>query len=92
MDEDGATLVCSDDFVALEADHGWRDAWRHVHGDRREYTWWSKRKGGGLNQGFRLDHIFASPPAVPRVLACCYSQTERESGTSDHAAQVLDLR
>lgn len=47
VDEDRATLYCSDDFVALEQALGWHDAWRLRHGRRRDYTWWSRGKAGG---------------------------------------------
>ncbi|MDP6605865.1 MAG: hypothetical protein QF664_06375 [Dehalococcoidia bacterium] len=33
---------------------GWADAFRHLHGERREYTWYSPNAGNG----FRLDQAF----------------------------------
>ncbi|MDZ7727529.1 MAG: PUA domain-containing protein [Dehalococcoidia bacterium] len=44
-------------FDALDA-AGWADLWRHVHGDSREYTWYSPNGGNG----FRIDQAF-DPPA-----------------------------
>ena len=68
-------------------DLGWVDAWRAVHGARREYTWFSPRRGYGI----RLDHAFLSPAMAARLADCRYSQAEREAGLSDHAALVLDV-
>lgn len=90
-DEDGATLLCANEFCELETKYGWRDAWRLAHGDRREYTWWSLRKGGHLNRGFRLDHVFVSAELAPAIVTCDYSQAERDTKMSDHAAQILEI-
>ncbi len=70
----------------------WADAFRHLHGTRREYTWYSHR-----NNGFRLDHVFLSPHLSPRLTACRHDwgvnpQTpNRREGLSDHAAIILDV-
>jgi hypothetical protein len=29
-----------------------------LHGDPREYIWWSHNEGGGLANGYRLDQPF----------------------------------
>ena len=71
---------------------GWADAFRHLHGERREYTWYSHR-----NNGFRLDHVFLSPHLTPRLLACRHdwgtnpAEPERREGLSEHAAVIVDL-
>ncbi len=91
LDEDRATFHCADAFCELEAVHGWRDAWRLKNGQRREFTWWSRARGGALLNGYRLDHIFLSPPLAPTLRDCWYSQSEREEGLSDHAVQVADI-
>jgi len=86
IDERGATVGCADAFQRL-LDQGWIDAWRAIHGDRREYSWRSPRR----RYGIRLDHAFLSPPLAERLVDCRYSQADREAGLSDHAALVLEL-
>jgi exodeoxyribonuclease-3 len=70
---------------------GWTDLWRRFNGNAKEYTWYSKRKGGVPRNGFRIDHAFASPAMLPRVVNCRYSHEEREAGVSDHSVLVLEI-
>ncbi len=68
------------------------DVFRHLHGERREYTWYSHR-----NNGFRLDHAFCSPQLEPalKALQHCWGYDPQQPGRrdvlSDHAAIVIDL-
>jgi exonuclease III len=68
------------------------DAFRHLHGARREYTWYSHR-----NNGFRLDQAFCSPEIAPAIQRLRHlwgrdpDQPERRDALSDHAAIVIDL-
>jgi len=79
-------------FVALE-DRCWRDGFRHLHGDRREYTWYSPN---GRN-GFRLDQAFINRLLLPRLVdtryewALCADGRDRRDTVSDHAALIVDL-
>jgi exonuclease III len=65
---------------------------RHLHGDSREYTWYSHR-----NNGFRLDYAFCSPHLAAAVAyvqhawGYDHSQPERRDALSDHAALIIDL-
>ncbi len=83
LDETGATDRCAHFMDRVET-IGFHDAWRRRHGTRIEPTWFSHRRNG-----FRLDHAFVSS-GVP-VRAVEYSQAERISGLSDHAAMRLSL-
>lgn len=80
------------DFIVNMEDYGWADAFRHQHGDRREYTWYSHR-----NNGFRLDFAFLSPELSPLLTSMEHvwghnpEQPERREGLSDHAALVIDV-
>ena len=71
---------------------GWLDAFRHKHGNRREYTWYSHR-----NNGFRLDYAFCSPHFAPALRLVRHawgkdvSQPERRDALSDHAAIITDI-
>jgi exonuclease III len=79
-------------FDAIEA-LGWRDAFRHVHGGRLEYTWYSPN---GRN-GFRIDQAFASRPLLPRLTAVEHAwalsaaSPDRRDAISDHAALIVEL-
>ena len=79
-------------MVAMEA-RGWTDAFRHLYGECREYTWYSHR-----NNGFRLDHAFTSPPLTPSIASVKHAwgqdpaQPGRRDALSDHAALIVDLR
>jgi exonuclease III len=72
---------------------GWRDAFRLVHGGKREFTWYSP----GHRNGFRLDQAFVSPELVTRVKdvrhewPVDFDQPERRDALSDHAALIVDF-
>ena len=80
------------DWIIGMEQRGWVDAFRHMHGERREYTWYSHR-----NNGFRLDYAFCSPALIPAVTGLQHiwginpEQPRRREGLSDHAAVVVDL-
>lgn len=83
LDEPGNTFDCVEDFLSLDR-MGWKDAWRHLHGDRREFSWFGKK-------GYRIDHAFLTPALLPRLRACYYSHEEREADISDHSPMLLEL-
>lgn len=77
--------------------HGWRDAYREVHPNGREYSWWNKRRG------FRIDHVLLSramraPSGVGYVaeidgIHLTQSRSDGaaiSSALSDHAALMTD--
>ncbi|HLI51977.1 MAG TPA: endonuclease/exonuclease/phosphatase family protein [Thermomicrobiaceae bacterium] len=74
---------------------GWVDAFRHLHGDERVYTWYSPNAGNG----FRLDQAFINRRLLPRLQHAGYEwgttgdPTISASRTilSDHAALLLDI-
>lgn len=68
-------------------DMGWVDAWRAVHGDSREYTWYSPNGGNG----YRLDHIFLAKPLAVRLIGASHDHKVREQGLSDHSLLTVDL-
>ena len=78
-------------IVGME-ERGWIDAFRHIHGDRREYTWYSHR-----NNGFRLDYAFGSPHLTQAITHTHHAwgvdanRPDRRDGLSDHAALIVDL-
>lgn len=80
------------DWIVGMEQRGWVDAYRHKHGNRREYTWYSHR-----NNGFRLDYTFCSPHLAPAVKAVRHAwgkdntQPQRRDALSDHAAIITDI-
>jgi len=70
---------------------GWVDAFRALHGDRREYTWYSPNAGNG----FRLDYGFCNPLLLQRLRAAQHvwgsDGGTRRDALSDHAALLLDF-
>jgi exonuclease III len=85
VDEAGAT-----DVTALFLDKilaaGFRDVWRDRYPEAREYSWYSHR-----GNGFRIDHVFASPRLARRIGAIRYSHDERTIGLSDHSALLVEI-
>jgi exodeoxyribonuclease-3 len=72
---------------------GWRDAFRHLHGQAREYTWYSPNGGNG----FRIDQAFLNPALLTLLAGMRYDWGHRAglrgraAALSDHAALLLDL-
>ena len=76
---------------AIEA-LGWIDAFRHLHGEERVYSWYSHKRNG-----YRLDQAFLNPEMMPTLQTICYqwgsslAEPHRQEALSDHAAIILDL-
>lgn len=68
-------------------DMGWIDCFRAVHGDRREYTWFSPNG----NNGYRLDHCFLSACLAPRLTGATFDHEVRASRLSDHSMLTIEL-
>ena len=66
---------------------GWTDAFRHLRGAARAYTWYSPNGGNG----FRLDQGFLNRALLPRLAGVSYRWAGgRRGGLSDHAALPED--
>jgi exonuclease III len=81
-----------DSWLRTLDERGWRDGFRWLHGDTRQYTWYSPN---GRN-GFRLDQAFIHPRLTPRLqsLQHCwggYNGSGRFDALSDHAALLVDF-
>ena len=67
---------------------GWADAFRHLRGRARAYSWYSPNGGNG----FRLDQAFVNRLFLPRLRHTRYIWVGgRLGGLSDHAALLIDL-
>ena len=64
---------------------GWRDAFRHVRGPARAYTWYSPNGGNG----FRIDQAFVNAALLPALSSARHVWGRPRP--SDHAALVVDL-
>jgi exodeoxyribonuclease-3 len=75
----------------LEA--GLLDAYRHLHPDEQQFTWWDYRAGNfhkGL--GLRIDLAMLSPDLAQRLLSCGMVRDYRKGKKpSDHAPLLLEL-
>ena len=81
-----------DDWMRGLHEAGWTDAFRHLRGARRAYTWYSPNGGNG----FRIDQAFLNRSLQPRLQRFRYDWGRPDRGparraVSDHAAMVLDL-
>ena len=82
--------LCAD--RAEEADpargRGWVDAYRVLHPEGQDYTWWSNRGAARANNvGWRIDYQFVTPSLRERLRACAIY---REQRFSDHAPVTVD--
>ena len=82
--------LCAD--LATEADansgRGWVDAYRVLHPEGQDYTWWSNRGAARANNvGWRIDYQFVTPSLRERLHAC---SIYREQRFSDHAPFTVD--
>jgi len=68
-------------------DLGWVDCYRVVHGDRREYSWFSPQR----QNGYRIDHIFLSAALAPRIVGARYDHDVRAAKLSDHSLLTVVL-
>lgn len=65
------------------------DAFRQVHPDSREYSWWTYRAGArGKDKGWRIDYISVSNPLVPRIIGAGH---HKEAEHSDHCAVWMEI-
>ncbi|MCC6284929.1 MAG: endonuclease/exonuclease/phosphatase family protein [Phycisphaerales bacterium] len=85
QDEETPMLTCSA-FMGRLWTMGFRDAWRELHPEGREYSWYSH-----LGHGFRIDHVLLSPALAPALREAFYGHGVRESRQSDHSALVVRL-
>jgi exodeoxyribonuclease-3 len=72
---------------------GLTDAFRHLHGDEKAYSWWDYRGVAFFrDQGLRIDHIYLTQPLVARCTGCTIDRNARKGqDASDHAPVVAAL-
>lgn len=85
VDEVGRTFYGAEYLDALRS-AGFDDAWRTLHPEAREYTWFSQ-----IGNGFRVDHCWLSQSAKQRLIEARHLHDVRTARTSDHSALVVTL-
>jgi exodeoxyribonuclease-3 len=74
------------DFYRSFSDAGMTDAFRAVHPQATEHSWF-----GRSGQGYRFDHVFVTKRHSAQVRSCGYLHAPRTRGLTDHAAMALSL-
>jgi exodeoxyribonuclease III len=85
LDQAGDSFWYEKDLKAWE-EAGLKDAFRHIHGSKLAYSWYSHQ-----GNGYRYDHSYVDLSLLPIVKDCYYMHDLRTSGISDHAPMVLTL-
>jgi exodeoxyribonuclease-3 len=92
----GGTHVSAEERGRLERilEAGLVDAYRRLHPDEQQFTWWDYRAGHfhkGL--GLRIDLAMLSPDLADRLRSCGMIRNYRKGKKpSDHAPLLLELR
>ncbi len=80
-ERDWLNALCADDAC-------WVDAYRALHPEGQDYTWWSNRGAARANNvGWRIDYQIVTPSLRERLQACAIYTGER---FSDHAPFTVD--
>ncbi|MGH7354751.1 MAG: endonuclease/exonuclease/phosphatase family protein [Candidatus Rokuibacteriota bacterium] len=93
VDEEAPAFSAREEgWIDALAGHGWADAFRHLRGDARAYTWYSPN---GRN-GFRIDQAFVNATLLAQLKDAAYvwgrrAPRARRDALSDHAALLVDL-
>lgn len=85
IDQVGDSFWYTDEMLQLEK-FGMVDAFRHVHGQAKEYSWYSHQ-----GNGYRYDHTYISRSVLAIVKECSYLHTWREEKLSDHSPMLLTI-
>jgi exodeoxyribonuclease-3 len=92
----GATHVTPEERIRFErilSDGGLVDAYRQLHPEETQYTWWDYRQGHfHRGMGLRIDYLLLGG-ALERELRECGIERDYRKGTkpSDHAPLVAEL-
>jgi exodeoxyribonuclease III len=74
------------DFYRSLSDSGLVDAYRALHPQVIEHSWF-----GRSGQGYRFDHAFITTRHSAQVRSCAYLHAPRKQGLTDHAAMALTV-
>lgn len=77
------------DWLGQFIDSGFIDAFRHLHPEKQEYTWWSYRANSRANnKGWRLDYSMVTEPLQEKIKR---SVILSEAVHSDHCPILLEI-
>lgn len=66
---------------------GMIDAFRYIHKDKKEYSWYSHQ-----GNGYRYDHTYVSESIKNIIHSCEYLHDWRENKWADHSPMLLRLK
>ena len=93
IDEESPAFGLAEEKWILQLERRmWLDGYRHLYGNRREFTWYSPNG----NNGFRLDHAYFNQKSLSRLRSFSYDwgrskNSTRRDALSDHAAINITL-
>lgn len=85
IDQKGNSFWYEAELQQLESEN-MVDAFRHVHKDKKDYSWYSHQ-----GNGFRYDHTYVEDTLCPWISGCRYLHEYREDKLSDHSPMLLVL-
>ena len=85
VDQAGTSFWYEDDFKKL-LKSGFVDCYRYLHGEVKEYSWYSHQ-----GNGYRYDHTLISQMISSMIISCDYIHGWREKGLSDHSPMLLEI-
>ena len=85
VDQAGNSFWYSEYLTKLER-RDYFDAFRAMHGETREYSWYSHQ-----GNGYRYDHCYMSGCLRDFLAECSYLHEWRTEGLSDHSPMVVKL-
>jgi exodeoxyribonuclease III len=85
VDQVGNSFWYEDKLVALE-NLDYMDAFRALHGNVAEYSWYSHQ-----GNGFRYDHTYLHESLQPILTECSYIHSWREAKLADHSPMWIKL-
>jgi exodeoxyribonuclease-3 len=85
QDEAGESFQCTA-LLGQLCTYGYRDAWRQLHPQDQDFTWFSHQGGG-----FRIDAAYCSPPLLDALVSARHIHATRTAQESDHSALWVDF-
>lgn len=85
VDQKGNSFMYSE-YLPQLLSLGYHDAFRHVHGDVSEFSWYSHQ-----GNGYRYDHTYIHQDLIPLIKNCYYNHDARKNKLADHSPMILEL-
>lgn len=85
VDQKGDSFWYTDKLKTLNK-NGYIDAFRSIHGNLKEYSWYSHQ-----GNGYRYDHTYIHESLIPILKQCYYLHEWRIEKLADHSPMVIEL-